>query len=198
MAAAGTERRLVTGSPLRGALLALLLSEQTRGPLGGYRLTTLVERRLGPAWRVTRQSVYGALERLEDEGVVASINRDAAGSGQRVYAATSAAPAVLEEWMRRPVSREPVRVELQAKIAVSQPEHAPHLLEALDGYERDCFEMLRKTREAEVTPGSWAALAMNLTRAAVDEGIQAELRWVAVARRWINEFVESRPPGHAR
>jgi DNA-binding PadR family transcriptional regulator len=201
MAAVGTERRLVTGSPLRGALLALLLSERTRGPLGGYRLATLVERRLGPAWRVTRQSVYGALERLEEEGVVASINRDTAaavGSGQRVYAATAAAPAVLEDWMRKPVSREPVRVELQAKIAVSQPEHAPHLLEALDEYERDCFELLRKTKEAEVAPGSWAALAMNLTRAAVDEGIQAELRWVAVARRWINDFVESRPPDHAR
>ena len=65
-----SDRRQTTGSPLRGALLALLVSEGE--PLSGYRLATLVERRLGPAWRVTRQSVYGALERLLEDGLVTS------------------------------------------------------------------------------------------------------------------------------
>jgi DNA-binding PadR family transcriptional regulator len=180
----------MTGSPLRGALLALLLSEPRREPLGGYRLATLVERRLGPAWKVTRQSVYGALERLEDDGIVKSTSRavTARGSGQRVYEPTEMAAGALDAWMRSPVSKDPVRVELQARIAVSRACHAPFLLDALDAYERDCFVMLRRTKEAEVPVGSWAALATNLTRAAVDEGIQAELRWVAVARRWIEEF----------
>jgi DNA-binding PadR family transcriptional regulator len=186
------EKKPANGSPLRGALLALLVSEGEQ-PLGGYRLGTLVERRLGPAWRVTRQSVYGTLDRLEEDGLVSSSWKEtnARGSeGQRVYSATERADAAVAAWMETPVGKEPMRVELQAKIAMSSAAHAPQLLRALDGYERDCFEMLRKTEQAEVPLGSWTGLAMNLTRMAVDESLQAELRWIALARRWIVEFVE--------
>ncbi len=190
---AGKER--LSGSPLQGVLLALLLGEQEQ-PLHGYMLTTLVERRLGPAWGVTRQSVYGALNRLEQEGLVSSAWKTAAvrgrGHGQRVYAATDRAESALSRWMRSPAAKEPVRVELQAKIAVSRAQDAPQLLSALDAYERECFELLRQTNEAEVPMGSWAGLAMNLTRVGVDESIQAELRWVTVARRWIDDFLAER------
>jgi len=185
-------REQLSGSPLQGVLLALLLGEQEQA-LHGYMLTTLVERRLGPAWGVTRQSVYGALNRLEEEGLVSSTWKTAAdrGSGhrQRVYGATDRAEAALSDWIRSPASKEPVRVELQAKIAMSRARDAPELLRVLDSYERECFEMLRQTNEAEVSMGSWTGLAMNLTRAAVDESIQAELRWVTLARRWIVDFL---------
>ena len=188
-----SDRRQTTGSPLRGALLALLVSEGE--PLSGYRLATLVERRLGPAWRVTRQSVYGALERLLEDGLVTSAAKagfQGAGEGQRVYSATNLAPHALETWMASTATREPLRVELQARIALSRARDAPNLLRALDAYEQDCFEMLRKSSEAEVPLGSWVGLAMNLTRAAVDESLQADLRWIALARRWIEEFVADR------
>jgi hypothetical protein len=46
--------------------------------------------------------------------------------------------------------------------------------------------------------GSWAGLAMNLTRMAVDESLQAELRWIALARRWIGEFVAEQSGKQAR
>jgi PadR family transcriptional regulator, regulatory protein PadR len=187
---AGKER--LSGSPLQGALLALLLGEQEQ-PLHGYMLTTLVERRLGPAWGVTRQSVYAALNRLEQEGLVSSAWKTASvrgrGHGQRVYAATERAGGALSSWMCAPASKEPVRVELQAKIAMSRAQDAPQLLRALDAYERECFELLRQTNEAEVPMGSWAGLALNLTRMAVDESLQADLRWIATARAWIKEFL---------
>jgi DNA-binding PadR family transcriptional regulator len=185
-------REQLSGSPLQGVLLALLLGEYEQ-PLHGYMLTTLVERRLGPAWGVTRQSVYGALNRLEEEGLVSSTWKNAAdrGSGhrQRVYAATELAETALTDWIHSPASKEPVRVELQAKIAMSRARDAPELLNALDAYEQQCFEMLRQTNEAEVPMGSWAGLAMNLTRVAVDESLQAEFRWIATARAWIKDFL---------
>ncbi len=190
------DRRHAGGSPLRGALLALLVNEEA--PLSGYRLATLVERRLGPAWRVTRQSVYGALERLVEDGLVSSAAKAAfhgGGEGQRVYSATRDAPAALQAWMASPITREPVRVELQARIALSRAHDAPQLLCALDAYERECFEMIRKGSEAEVPMGSWVGLAMNLTRVAVDESLQADLRWIALARRWIEEFL-AEPSAH--
>ncbi len=187
------DREQLSGSPLRGVVLALLVGEREQA-LHGYMLTTLVERRLGPAWGVTRQSVYGALRRLEEEGLVSSASTPGAsrgghGHGRQIYTATTSAEAALAAWMEGPVGREPVRVVLQAKIAVSRAQDAPRLLSALDAYERECFELLRRTNEAEVPIGSWAALAINLTRAAVDEGLQAELRWVTIARRWIEDYL---------
>jgi DNA-binding PadR family transcriptional regulator len=183
----------LSGSPLQGVLLALLLGEHEQS-LHGYMLTTLVERRLGPAWGVTRQSVYGALNRLEEEGLVSSTwkanSNRGGGHRQRLYATTDLAETALLDWIHGPASKEPVRVELQAKIAMSRAGDAPALLKALDTYERECFEMLRQTNEAEVPMGSWTGLAMNLTRVAVDENLQAEFRWIATARAWIKDFLD--------
>lgn len=194
MSRASADRERLSGSPLQGVLLALLLDEQQAQPLHGYMLTTLVKRRLGPAWGVTRQSVYGALDSLEDDKLVSSVWKrppDQPGSRRRrrVYSAAAPAEAVLAAWMESPLSLQPVRVELQARIAVSRAQDAPRLLRALDGYERDCFAMLRETNEAKVPMGSWAGLALNLQRMGVDETLQAELRWIATARRWIMDFL---------
>jgi DNA-binding PadR family transcriptional regulator len=188
---ASTGKEQLNGSPLQGVVLAALLSEPEQA-FHAYMLATLVERRLGPAWSVTRQSVYWALKRLEEEKLVSSVGKPATaggGHGQRVYSATDRAEPARTVWMESPVSREPMRGELQAKIAFSRVQDAPQLLQALDAYERDRFELLRETKEAEVPMGSWAGLALNLTRNAVDEGLQAELRWIATARRWITEFL---------
>jgi hypothetical protein len=99
--------------------------------------------------------------------------------------------------MESPISRSSVRVEVQARLAMSHAEDAPRLLRALDGYERQCFELLGPSDEAEVPMGSWVGLAMNLARRAVDESLQAELRWIATARRWIEEFLAETPDGAA-
>jgi hypothetical protein len=100
--------------------------------------------------------------------------------------------------MESPVSKGPVRVELHAKFVMSGVEHAPQLLRALEAYERDCFALLRRSGETEIPMGSWSGLTMNLTRLAVDEGLQAELRWITMARRWIEDFLaERRPTGLA-
>lgn len=198
-ATAGNEH--LSGSPLQGMLLALLIEQEQ--PLHGYKLATLLERRVGPAWGLTRQSVYSALKRLEDRKLIFTLGKpatrhDGTGHGQRRYLAGGEAEAAFAAWMESPISREPTRVELQARIAVSRAQDAPLLLRALDVYERDCFALLRETKEAEVPMGSWAGLALNLTRIAVDESLQAELQWIAKARRWIKEFITETPSVTAR
>jgi DNA-binding PadR family transcriptional regulator len=179
-------------SPLQGVLLAILLGE-TEQPLHGYMLATLAERRLGPAWGITRQSVYGALKRLEDEELAISAGRGGHGRGQKVYAPTRLAEAARSAWMESAPARDPARGDIQARLAVSRVGDAPRLLRALDVYERDCFAMLRETSEAEVPMGSWAGLTLNLTRKSVDESLQAELRWIAIARKWIADFLSEMP-----
>jgi DNA-binding PadR family transcriptional regulator len=189
----GAHSEQSSASPLRGVLLALLLGEQGRA-LHGYKLATLVMQRLGPAWEIKRQSVYRALGQLEEEELACSIEKPGLaqggeGHGRRVFRATSRAESAHTAWMEGPVSKEPVRVELQARIAVSRAQDAPRLLPALDAYERSCFGVLRETQEAEVPMGSWAGLSRNLTRTAVDLNIKAELEWINLARQWIEDYV---------
>jgi DNA-binding PadR family transcriptional regulator len=189
-------------SPLQGALLALLLDEQEL-ELSGYKLTTLLARRLGPAWEVHRQSVYRALDKLVVDGLVSTTERAGtvegrARHGQRVYRATARAEAARRAWIEGATSRGPMRDELQAKIAVSRGQDAPLLLRALDAYERSCFEVLRRSGEAEVPMGSWSSVSINLARAAVDESIKGDLQWVSKARSWIEEYVAASQAGRSQ
>lgn len=177
---------------LQGVVLALVAGRPGQAPLTGYRLATSVKRRLGPAWGGSPRSIYKALERLEQEGMLRS--RRSGSRGGATYTVTEAGKQALAAWMAS-AAREPMRLDLPAKIAVSRPEDAPRLLHALDAYERECFERLRSWSDVEMPPGSWAGLAMNLTRQALDEGLQAELRWVTLARRWIEDFSGQAPRG---
>jgi DNA-binding PadR family transcriptional regulator len=188
MSRADTGRQQSTCSPLQGVLLAILLGETER-PLHGYKLATLAQRRLGPAWGITRQSVYGALKRLEKDGLAISASRETLGRGQTVYVPTGRTESARDAWMESLPSRDPARGDIHARLVVSRVEDVPRLLRALDIYERDCFAVLRETSEAEVPMGSWAGLTLNLTRKSVDEGLQAELRWIATAREWIADFL---------
>ncbi|HEX4466957.1 MAG TPA: hypothetical protein VH025_07205 [Solirubrobacteraceae bacterium] len=82
-----------------------------------------------------------------------------------------------------------MRLDLPTKIAVSRAQDAPQLLRTLDEYERECFERLQAPSVANVPRGSWPAVAMNLARVALDESLQAELRWITIARRSIEDFL---------
>jgi DNA-binding PadR family transcriptional regulator len=173
------------GSALRGPLLGVLL--QQKEPVAAYRLSGLLMQRL-PAWHLTHSAVANLLKRLSEEGYVSH------SSGPRKgYVPTSAARLALEEWMRRPLSRQAVREELHARIASSSPHHAPLLCMALEDYERECFEMLDLDGGLGVgspPPGSWRSLTINLTRAAADESLHANIRWSKIARQWIRDWVE--------
>jgi DNA-binding PadR family transcriptional regulator len=186
-------------SPLKGALLGLVLQR----PGHGYDLANRLGRRLGPAWQIEAKSIYPMLQQLERAGLVSSerIAHDGPTGGRVVYSPTDGAADALTEWMTTGVSHEPLRAELQAKLAVARGEDVPRLLDALDCHERDCLALLAASAEEFPSVGSFAGLAMTLTRAAALTRLQAELEWVALARRAIAEFEASQdaaPPGAAQ
>jgi DNA-binding PadR family transcriptional regulator len=78
---------------VRTALLTLLSDE----PMHGYDLIRELEERSGGAWRPSPGSIYPTLQLLEDEGLVASEERD----GKRVYTINDAGRAELEERRER-------------------------------------------------------------------------------------------------
>src|SRR4051795_6473501 len=73
-----------------GAALLVLLAEE---PRNGYGLMQEIEHRSGGGWRPSPGSVYPALQQLEDEGLVRSVE----SGGRRQYELTDEGRAHVDE-----------------------------------------------------------------------------------------------------
>ncbi|HTA98629.1 MAG TPA: PadR family transcriptional regulator [Solirubrobacteraceae bacterium] len=181
-------RRRSSAGSLRTAVLAALVEQ----PAHGYELTNRLNRRMGPVLQTDPRRVYEVLEQLEKERLACSVEELAAGAPhrpRRVFSATSLGRKTHSGWFGE---REPVllvRADIYALIAFSDPKQAPLLLAKLDEYELDCMEMQERAVEADVERGSWRSRMLNVTRVAVSEQLQGELRWITRVRREIEEYL---------
>lgn len=189
MAGGAELRKLMRGSPLKGALLALLL--ELGEPTHPYRLATLLARRLGPASRVDHDAVYKMLTPLVKAGLVGCEVRDkATGSWQRqrVYRATELTEDARRAWMAAPLSYEVAREDLRVRIAFSRASDAPVLLGALDVFEMQCMEQLEECEAHGVPVGTWPGVVLNVACDWADEHVRADLSWVMNTRESIREY----------
>lgn len=89
---------------LKGHLDLLLLSVLAAGPAHGYAIITALRARSGGTFDLPEGTVYPALHRLEDAGLLASSWSATDGRSRRVYALTSKGEAALAaergEWKR--------------------------------------------------------------------------------------------------
>jgi DNA-binding PadR family transcriptional regulator len=184
------ERRWMKGSPLKGALLALL--SELGEPAHPYLLATLLRRRLGPASRVEAEAVYKMLEALERAGLIVGELRDnerGSWRRQRLYSVTDVTARALDAWMAAPVSYRVARAELQVKIAFSRPSDIVVLLAALDVFERQCMEQLEACEAADDVPvATWTGVALNVACDWVQEHVKADLAWIMSARERMRDF----------
>jgi DNA-binding PadR family transcriptional regulator len=176
-------------SPLRGALLGLVLEHP--GHPGG--LASRLEMRLGPAWQVDPKDIGRTAKRLQKLGLLASDENPAAAATDRrtVYFPTHRTQAALTEWMEMGVQIKPIRVELQAKMAVARPQDIPRLLAAFDVYERECFALLKTSGVKLAPPTSLTAVGIHLARRSALAHLRAEIKWITEARRMLTEFAAS-------
>jgi DNA-binding PadR family transcriptional regulator len=189
--------------PIKHAVLGLLLER----PGYGYELMQRLERRLEPAWQLNPSTVYAALERLEGEALIASRGFEGPATGARargearrvVYEATSAGRREFELWIGRPSERiEPVRGELQLKLAAAREQDVPALLDAIDHAEllaRMLWEECRGRAPADAVGavGAVGAASVELIQMAAMSRLEGELRWLQTVRRCLKR---SRPhPG---
>jgi DNA-binding PadR family transcriptional regulator len=184
-------------TPLRGALLALLLERPGHGGDLANRLAT----RLGETWKVDTNDVYRLLEQLAGTGLAVARDEPKRGNHGRthlVYHPTESTSAALSTWMETLLPREPVRLGLQAKLAVARPQDAPRLLVALKAYERECLVLAHLVFPTDGEARSWAALCMDCTRDAISAQLQTEVDWAARTRQRINEYLQRRPSALTR
>lgn len=187
MAEAAVDRKWMRGSPLKGALLALVL--ELDEPTYPWRLATLAARRLGPASGIDPGVVYKMLAALAEQGLVACTTRkDDDGRSQKVYGATDLTERALSEWMATPVAGEATRTELQIKFAFSRPCDAPVLLQTLGTYELQCLDRLAECLDAEVLMSSWTGLRMNVASTWTEERLEGELRWIMRTRESMRDY----------
>ena len=89
---------------LKGHLDLLLLAVLAAGPAHGYAVISALRQRSEGTFDLPEGTVYPALHRLEDAGLLSSSWADAEGRRRRVYALTSDGEAALAaqrtEWKR--------------------------------------------------------------------------------------------------
>ncbi len=89
---------------LKGHLDLLLLSALSAGPAHGYAVISALRDRSEGTFDLPEGTIYPALHRLEDAGLLGSSWADASGRRRRVYALTDKGVAALaaeqSEWRR--------------------------------------------------------------------------------------------------
>jgi DNA-binding PadR family transcriptional regulator len=173
---------------LRGATLALIIERGGHG----YELAHRLSWRLGPSWQIDPKQIYPILDQFERHGLATRSEEACPGRPRQarfVYHATDAAPAALDRWMCSPVHKEPLRVDVLARLAVSRPSDAPQLLQLLDDYECEVLALVEATNDRDDGHArSWATLLRDATRDHADAHLTAELAWIGVTRRRIREY----------
>jgi DNA-binding PadR family transcriptional regulator len=176
----------------RSLLDRVVLGFVAERPGYGYDLSQRIRVRMGPGWQYNPSGIYAALSRLEKRALITGEAKDARGRPryERVsYRVTDDGLLDVEEWLRSEVHKEPVREDVLARIAVAGPEHAPLLLEALEGYERECLDIIAGTTAA--SPGSttpWERLIIDGVQDSMLQHLRAELSWAKSMRRRIEAF----------
>lgn len=176
-----------SSASLRGALLALLLER----PGHGYDLANRLRERLGDSWAINRTYIYSLLDELEEEGLIVG-RAEPVRHSRRVlvtFHPTDLTPVALGQWMQTFSPREPVRIGLQAKIAVAREEDAPSLMEALREYERECLQLLQDASASVARRRHWRLLVLECARDAVEGQLRAEIEWARRTRQRIAEHL---------
>jgi len=94
----------MTGEPLKGHLDLLLLSILSNGPAHGYVIIESLRTKSKGTFDLPEGTVYPALHRLEDQGLLASSWSEDTGRRKRIYQLTPKGQQALtkrqEEWLK--------------------------------------------------------------------------------------------------
>ncbi len=173
------------GSPWKGPLLALLLER----PGHTNDLATRLIHRAGPAWRLDPNDASRVLQRAEELGLATSTYVQSKRTHRPVcrYEPTDLTAMAVDVWMNSPIPDEPFRPELWRRMVVARPEDVPALLDGLDHYERQLFELQQK-QSTPFSVDTWVGLEKELNRTGVVMRVEAELTWIEHARALILQF----------
>ena len=166
----------------------------------GYELQQRIDRQLG-FLGLSDSVIYGVLDRLERDGLIAERGAKVAGQTRRgsprvTYVATDAGVEEFRRWMAQPSTPAVVREELQAKLVLSAPEHIDQLIAlTVDlelAYLHELQGVMGGRKGALDDPElSWDVLTEVLVDEAQATRIEAMIRWL----QHVREALERRRSG---
>jgi DNA-binding PadR family transcriptional regulator len=190
---------------LRYGVLGLLI--ERRGY--GYDLVQRLSGRLGAAWQLSPSAVYTALDHLEQDGLIEAVPAPVDGlaaerlqrrAGRVFYQATKSGIAEFRAWLGRPSERvDPIRSQLQLKVALASPDNVGPLLASIGHEEWLILQRLHEEHLAE-QPGAddtWPDAARALVEAAARNRLQAELTWLRAVRQALARLAPAHGPSDA-
>lgn len=177
---------------VRNALLAIL----TLGPAYGLQLAAEFRRRTGGAEQVIDAQMYTTLGRLERDGVVTALPKDA--SGKVRYELTATGWAEAQAWLAAPVPQDAAGARDELALKVTLAATLPHadlhgLITAQAALARDEL--------AQALAAAPDDLLADVVLARRRSALQAELDWLAEARTRLREvapFGYAPPPKRGR
>jgi len=172
---------------LQQALAGLL----SAGPAHGYRLFSMLESELGPAWDTRQSHLYLTLARMERDGLVSARRiRQRALPDRQVLELTPKGRVLAEQWMR---GAEPLP-EMVVKLAVariSRPELFEDLAAAISDEVAGRLKSLRQLSSSLKVGFQRQAVGLEIARR------QAEIRWLSSVRDDAAAIL-AQPVGHTR
>jgi len=174
------------------AVLGLVIEEP--GPPS--RLTAKLRQRFSYA-EFADSNVHSALNRLEREGLIREVKREAVdcstppalaeGPDHRHFEATPAGAEFFEAWLLASSGAPPLRDDLQMKIALCQPRDLERMIDLVHGQELVCSARIEHLRGCvghthPLTPDRWSGLMLVLVRDAERSFWGARLGWLCDVR----------------
>ncbi len=186
-------RRSLRDLPVIAVSQWLVLALVMEKPSYGYEIGERYERRFGTFLPAGRTAIYGALDRLDQAGLIESlVSASAPGPGVRrmrvSYRPTGAALAAHAAWLDSPCNSERWHNEMLARVVTAHLQGPSALGEQLDRYRH--YAELHKQRVdeliAERSAGeqqSLQALSNLMLLREQQTAVAAQLDWVTRARQ---------------
>lgn len=152
-----------------------LLTEQ---PLHGYEVKQRFESMLGGTWEVNIGQVYSTLQRLDRDGLVATIG-ERGDRGKQAYELTASGRRALDEWLVQPEAEpQELRQDLFVKLLLIRRLANGNVQELLMRQRRVYLQRLRDLAELKrrVRQEGRDDLALLVTGAVLHT--EADLKWL--------------------
>jgi len=98
--------------------LMAILSER---PMTGYDLKKLIDEPEFIYWRDSFGSIYPNLKKITELKLAEVSSVDSSGRRKKVYSLTAGGRAIVTEWLSKPATKKPVKIELLLKLRFAYP-----------------------------------------------------------------------------
>ncbi|MFD1735094.1 PadR family transcriptional regulator [Bacillus salitolerans] len=162
-----------------------ILSVLSSRPCSGYDIKAEFEHKAASLyWGMSFGSIYPRLKKLEQEGLIKTINEESGGRQKKLYDLTGKGWLELENWLRKPSAQKVVRDELLVKMISWEstlPDERQTFIEHLRVRKYETEEMLKYLEQWPENDYSFISEYGMLAIKYGQKMLKVELDWIEEA-----------------